>query len=159
MRPSNYREQLREKQKVKRIYGVLEKQFFLYFERADRMRGVTGENLLGILEKRLDNMVYRLGMASSRSEARQLVRHNHFRVNGHKANIPSMQLGEGDVIEVKEGSRKLKCIMTALEASSRQLSWLELDKAKFKGVIRGEPIREELTLPIDEQLIVELYSK
>ncbi len=161
LRPSDYRDQLREKQKVKRIYGVLEKQFRLYFDRADRMKGVTGENLLSLLERRLDSTIYRLGMSSSRSEARQLVRHNHFSVNGGKVNIPSYQVRPGDVIEVKERSRKKACITTALEGADRrpQFSWLELDKKAFKGSVKSAPVRDEMTLPINEQLIVELYSK
>jgi len=158
---SDYREQLREKQKVKRIYGLLERQFRLFFQRAERMRGVTGENLLSLLERRLDNTVYRLGMAASRIEARQLVRHNHFTVNGKKVNIPSYLVKAGDEIEVKERSRKVVKISSAMESADRRnrMSWLELDKKLFKGVVKGAPVREELTLPINEQLIVELYSK
>ncbi|MCA9558043.1 MAG: 30S ribosomal protein S4 [Myxococcales bacterium] len=161
LRPSDYRDQLREKQKVKRIYGVLEKQFRLYFQRADRMKGVTGENLLSLLERRLDSTVYRLGLASSRSEARQLVRHNHFTVNGRKVNIPSYQVRAGDIVEVKERSRKKACITTAMEQADRRptFSWLEMDKKAFKGTVKALPVRDELTLPINEQLIVELYSK
>lgn len=161
LRPSNYREQLREKQKVKRIYGLLEKQFRLYFERAERMKGVTGENLLGLLESRLDNTVYRLGFASSRSEARQLVRHNHFTVNGRKVNIPSYLVKPGDVVEVKERSRKVARINAALEAheSRHRVSWVDVDRKAFRGVVKSAPVREEITLPINEQLIVELYSK
>jgi small subunit ribosomal protein S4 len=158
---SDYREQLREKQKVKRIYGLLERQFRLFFSRAERMRGVTGENLLSLLERRLDSTVYRLGLAASRIEARQLVRHNHFMVNGKKVNIPSYLVKAGDEIEVKERSRKVAKISAAMEASDRRgrVTWLELDKKAFKGVVKGLPVREELTLPINEQLIVELYSK
>ena len=158
---SDYREQLREKQKVKRIYGLLERQFRLFFKRAERMRGVTGENLLSLLERRLDSTVYRLGLASSRIEARQLVRHNHFIVNGKKVNIPSYLVKSGDEIEVKERSRKVVKISSAMENSDRRgrVSWLELDKKAFKGVVKGLPVREELTLPINEQLLVELYSK
>jgi small subunit ribosomal protein S4 len=161
MRQSDYRDQLREKQKVKRIYGVLERQFRLYFERADRMRGVTGENLLGLLERRLDNTIYRMGFAASRAEARQLVRHNHFVVNGKKVNIPSFQVKAGDVITVKEKSRKVTKITNAMEGSDRRhrVSWLDLDRKEFAGTVKAEPVREELTLPINEQLIVELYSK
>ncbi len=160
-RPSDYRDQLREKQKVKRIYGVLEKQFRLYFHKADRMKGVTGENLLGLLERRMDSTIYRLGLASSRSEARQLVRHNHFTVNGKKMNIPSYLVRTGDIIEVKERSQKVQRILDSVLASDRRpmVSWLELDKKEFKGTVKAEPNREELTLPINEQLIVELYSK
>ena len=161
MRPSNYRDQLREKQKVKRIYGILEKQFRLYFKKADRMKGVTGENLLALLERRLDSTVFRLGFGSSRSEARQLVRHAHFVVNGRKVNIPSYQVRDGDIIEIKERSRKMARIATALEGAERRpmVSWLEIDKKELKGTVKSAPVRDELTLPINEQLIVELYSK
>lgn len=158
---SNYGIQLREKQKVRRIYGVLEKQFRGYFEEADRMKGVTGENLLSLLERRLDNVVYRLGFASSRTEARILVRHNHFTLNGRKANIPSIQLKAGDVVELKEKSRKIACINESLDAVVRRgvPQWLELDKDAFKGTVKLLPVREDVTMPIQEQLIVELYSK
>lgn len=161
LRPSDYRDQLREKQKVKRIYGVLEKQFRLYFQRADRMKGVTGENLLSLLERRLDSTIYRLGLASSRAEARQLVRHNHFAINGRKVNIPSYSVRVGDEIEVKERSRKVTRITASIEAAERRPrpSWLEMDKKNWKGTVKGDPVRDELTLPINEQLIVELYSK
>lgn len=158
---SNYGIQLREKQKVRRIYGVLEKQFRGYFEEADRMKGVTGENLLSLLERRLDNVVYRLGFASSRTEARILVRHNHFTLNGRKANIPSIQLKAGDVVELKEKSRKIACINESLDAVVRRgvPQWLELDKDAFKGTVKLLPAREDIAMPIQEQLIVELYSK
>lgn len=158
---SNYGEQLREKQKVKRIYGVLEKQFRRYFEMADRQKGITGVNLLILLERRLDNMVFRLGFASSRNEARQLVRHSHFRVNGRKVNIPSYLVKPGDVIELREKSRKIQRIQDSLEAVVRRgvPSWLELDKDRFRGKVLALPTREDLTMPIREQLIVELYSK
>jgi len=161
MRASNYRDQLREKQKVKRIYGVLEKQFRLYFKKADRMKGVTGENLLGLHERRLDNTVFRLGFATSRAEARQLVRHAHFLVNGKKVNIPSYQVTDGDVVEIKERSRKMARILESVEQSDRRpmVSWLEIDKKELRGTVKAGPVREELTLPINEQLIVELYSK
>jgi small subunit ribosomal protein S4 len=158
---SDYGEQLREKQKVRRMYGILEKQFRGYYERANSMKGVTGENLLKLLERRLDNVVFRLGFASTRSEARQLVRHRHFTVNGHKANIPSMLLRPGDVVQVKEKSRTVGKVVEAVGAVDRRgvPSWLELDKEQFKGVFKEMPVREELTMPIREQLIVELYSK
>ena len=153
--------QLREKQKVRRMYGLLEKQFRGYFEKADRQRGVTGENLLTLLERRLDNMVYRLGFASSRNEARMLVRQNHFLVNKKRVNIPSYLTNPGDMIEVKEKSRNVTRIQEAVEAVARRgvPSWLELDKNRFVGTIKALPMREELTMPIQEQLIVELYSK
>jgi small subunit ribosomal protein S4 len=158
---SSYGTQLREKQKVRRIYGILEKQFRGYFEKADRMKGVTGENLLSLLEKRLDNIVYRLGFASSRSEARILVRHGHFTVNGKKVNIPSYQVKIGDVVELREKSRAINVINEALEAVARRgiPQWLELDKESFKGTVKANVNREDLTTPIQEQLIVELYSK
>ncbi len=160
-RPSDYRDQLREKQKVKRIYGVLEKQFRIYFHKADSMRGVTGEELLGLLERRLDSTIYRMGFATSRTEARQLVRHNHFRINGHKVNIPSYLVRPGDVITIKERSQKVQRILDAMESTERRprMSWLDVDKKNFTGTIRSAPVRDELTLPINEQLIVELYSK
>ncbi|AAR36225.1 30S ribosomal protein S4 [Geobacter sulfurreducens] len=158
---SNYGVQLREKQKVRRIYGILEKQFRSYFQEADRLKGVTGENLLSLLERRLDNVVYRLGFAASRTEARILVRHNHFTLNGKKANIPSIQLRAGDVVELKEKSRKIACINESLDAVVRRgiPQWLELEKDAYKGVVKTLPVREDITMPIQEQLIVELYSK
>lgn len=158
---SDYGTQLREKQKVRRIYGILEKQFRGYFHEADRMRGVTGENLLSLLERRLDNTVYRLGFASSRTEARILIRHCHFTLNGRKVNIPSIQCRVGDVIELREKSRSVTCITESLEAVVRRghPQWLELNKDAFKGIVKALPIREDITLPIQEQLVVELYSK
>jgi small subunit ribosomal protein S4 len=158
---SSYGTQLREKQKVRRIYGILEKQFRGYFEKADRMKGVTGENLLSLLEKRLDNIVYRLGFASSRSEARILVRHCHFTVNGKKVNIPSFQVKVGDVIELREKSRSINVITESMEAVARRgiPQWLELDKEAYKGIVKANLSREDIALPIQEQLIVELYSK
>lgn len=158
---SDYGVQLREKQKVKRLYGLLEKQFRSYFERADRMKGVTGENLLSLLERRLDNVVYRLGFASSRAEARQLVRHGHFVLNGRKATIPSMQIKAGDAIELREKSRAVASINEALDAVVRRgiPQWLELERDAFKGIVKTVPVREDIATPIQEQLIVELYSK
>jgi small subunit ribosomal protein S4 len=158
---SAYGVQLREKQKVRRIYGLLEKQFRSYFAEADRMKGVTGETLLSLLERRLDNAVYRLGFASSRTESRQLVRHGHFTLNGRKVNIPSIQLKAGDVIELREKSRKIVSVNDSLEAVVRRgiPQWLELDRDAFKGSLKGLPVREDITTPIQEQLIVELYSK
>jgi small subunit ribosomal protein S4 len=158
---SDYGIQLREKQKVKRIYGVLEKQFRKYYTRADRQKGITGTNLLILLERRLDNIVYRMGFASSRNQARQVVRHNHFTVNGRKVNIPSYQVKIGDVIEVREKSRKSPFILEAMETVVRREmpSWLEVDGSNFSGIVKEFPNREELTMPINEQLIVELYSK
>jgi small subunit ribosomal protein S4 len=158
---SNYGVQLREKQKVRRIYGILENQFRGYFEEADRMKGVTGENLLSLLERRLDNIVYRLGFASSRNEARSLVRHGHFMVNGRKVNIPSFQVRVNDVVELREKSRKIINVNDSLEAVVRRgiPQWLELQKDAYKGLVKSLPVREDITIPIQEQLIVELYSK
>lgn len=158
---SDYGVQLREKQKVRRIYGLLEKQFRGYFQEADRMKGVTGENLLSLLERRMDNVVYRLGFASSRTESRQMVRHGHFTLNGRKVNIPSIQLKQGDVIELREKSRKIAIINDSLEAVVRRgvPQWLELQRDAYKGALKALPVREDITTPIQEQLIVELYSK
>jgi len=158
---SDYGVQLREKQKLKRMYGLLEKQFRGYFEKADRKKGITGTNLLLQLEQRLDNMVYRLGFANSRSEARQLVRHNHFLVNGRKVNIPSYLVNIGDAIEITENSKKNNKIIDAMETVARRgvPQWLELEAENFRGRVKMLPTREELTMPIQEQLVVELYSK
>ena len=156
-----YGVQLREKQKVKRIYGLLERQFRLYFQRAERKVGITGENLLRQLELRLDNSVYSLGFASSRAQARQLVRHGHIEVNGKKINIPSYQVRKGDGIQVREKSRKNNQIVQAVEtATGRGVpSWLALNAEQFQGTVSDLPKREDIRLPIQEQLIVELYSK
>lgn len=158
---SDYGLQLREKQKVKRMYGLLEKQFRGYFEEAERMRGVTGTNLLTLLERRLDNVVYRLGFANSRAQARQLVLHNHILVNGQKVNVPSYSVKVGDTIQVAEKSRNLALIRDALEAAARRgcPAWLELDKEARRGRVVMLPTREDITMPIEEHLIVELYSK
>jgi small subunit ribosomal protein S4 len=158
---SEYSLQLREKQKLKRIYSVLEGQFRRLFGRADRAKGITGENLLILLERRLDNMAYRLGFANSRAEARQLVRHGHFLVNDRKVDIPSALLKPGDVITVRERSRKIGRIQEALELSQRRgvPEWLEVDRQNFTGRIRALPSRNDLTMPINEKLVVELYSK
>lgn len=158
---SDYGTQLREKQKVRRIYGILEKQFRGYFHEADRMKGVTGENLLSLLERRLDNTVYRLGFASSRTAARILIRHCHFTLNGRKVNIPSIQCKVGDVIEVREKSKAVASISDSLDSVVRRgvPQWLELSKDLFKGAVKALPIREDVNLPIQEQLVVELYSK
>jgi small subunit ribosomal protein S4 len=158
---SNYGAQLREKQKVKRIYGLAERQFRGYYHKAIRMKGVAGENLLQLLERRLDNVIYRLGFASDHAEARQLVRHGHFRINGSKVNIPSFLCRANDAIEVKEASKKVTRILESLGAVDRRgvPRWLELDKEGFKGRLTALPSREDLTLPIREQLIVELYSR
>jgi len=158
---SDYALQLREKQKVKYMYGMLEGQFRLFFHKAEQTKGVTGENLLMLLEQRLDNVVFRLGFASSRDQARQLVRHNHFLVNNRKVNIPSFQLSVGDVVTLKEKSRKNALIVDNLEGVARRglPVWLELDATNFQATVKALPTREEITMPIQEQLIVELYSK
>jgi small subunit ribosomal protein S4 len=158
---SDYAVQLREKQKVKSMYGMLEGQFRLFFEKSEKQRGVTGENLLVMLERRLDNAIFRVGFASSRNQARQLVRHNHILVNGRKVNIPSFLVSVGDVITLKEKSRANAILLENFEAVVRRgvPSWLELDKDNFKATLKALPNREEITMPIQERLIVELYSK
>ena len=158
---SEYAVQLREKQKVKRMYGVLERQFRRYFEMAERARGITGETLLQLLERRLDNMVYRMGFATSRSEGRQLVRHGHFAINGRKVNVPSALLKPGDVVTVREKSRKVTRIVEALAQAEHRGApdWLEVDREQFSARVKALPLRAELTMPINEKLIIELYSK
>jgi small subunit ribosomal protein S4 len=160
-KPSDYGIQLREKQKVKNTYGLSEKQFRLFFEKADRQKGITGTNLLVLLERRLDNVVYRLGFANSRTQGRHFVRHNHFAINGRRVNIPSYLVDVGDKIEVVEKSRKVQAINDSLDAVVRRglPQWISVEKEKFKGEIKSFPVREDLTLPMQEQLIVELYSK
>ena len=158
---SEYAVQLREKQKVKRIYGVLEGQFRRYFEMAERSRGITGEMLLQFLERRLDNMIYRMGFATSRAEARQLVRHGHFQINGRKVNIPSALLKQGDVVRVREKSRNVTRIQEALAQGEHRgvPDWLEVAREDFSARVKALPARAELTMPINEKLIIELYSK
>jgi small subunit ribosomal protein S4 len=158
---SEYSLQLREKQKLKRMYRLLEGQFRRLFDEADRTKGITGETLMVLLERRLDNMIYRLGFANSRAEARQLVRHGHFLVNGRKIDIPSALLKVGDVVTVRERSHKVVRIQEALELSQRRgvPEWLEVDRPNFTGRIRALPARTDLTMPINEKLVVELYSK
>jgi len=158
---SDFGNQLREKQKVRRIYGVLERQFRKTVKAAERGRGITGETLLALLERRLDNVVHRLGFATSRAEGRQLVRHGHFHVNGRRLSIPSARVRKGDVIGLTERGKKAARIEGALSTiDARSLpSWLSLDLDKKEGEIIGDPVREEMTLPIQEQLIVELYSR
>ncbi len=158
---SDYAVQLREKQKVKNIYGILEGQFRNYFHKADLKKGITGENLLILLERRLDNTVFRLGFASSRKQARQLIRHNHILVNGRKVNIPSFLISVSDVITIKEKSRTNSDLVESMEAVARRgiPTWLELEKDAFKATVKALPNRDEITMPIQEQLIVELYSK
>jgi small subunit ribosomal protein S4 len=158
---AGYGLQLREKQKVKRIYGVLENQFRRYFEQAERTRGITGVTLLQLLERRLDNVCYRLGFGTSRSQARQLVLHGHFLVNGKKVDIPSFSVKMGDVVTVKPGSVKNTTIQHAMEeVKGRGVpEWLDFDAARTAGTIKSLPTREQINLPVQEQLIVELYSK
>ncbi len=163
-RPSKvmgYGSQLREKQKVKRTYGVLENQFRRYFAAAERQRGITGETLLQLLERRLDNVVYRLGLATSRPQARQLVRHGHVRVNGRRADIPSLSLKAGDAVSVRQRSAKQPAILYAMEeVKGRGIpDWLEFDASTLTGRVAALPTREQINLPVQEQLIVELYSK
>jgi small subunit ribosomal protein S4 len=161
VRFSDYGVQLREKQKVKRMYGLLEKQFRSTFNTASRMRGRAGENLLMLLERRLDNVIYRLGYVTSRAEGRQLVKHGHFKVNGKKAHTPSMLVKPGWTIEVRNRSQKIDRISGALETMEGRAvpQWLEIEKDEMRGTIKAMPQREDITLPIDEQLIVELYSR
>jgi len=158
---SEYSIQLREKQKLRRMYGILEGQFRRYFEMADRAKGVTGETLLQLLERRLDNIVYRVGFATSRSEARQLVRHGHFEVNGRKVDIPSYLVRAGDAVAVREGSRKVARIQESIELAQRRgvPDWLEVVPETFTGKVKTLPQRSDLTMPINEKLVVELYSK
>ncbi len=158
---SDYAVQLREKQKVRRMYGILEAQFRLYFKNADMAKGVTGANLLSFLERRLDNVVYRLGFANSRQQARQLVRHGLFTLNGRRVDIPSLQVKVGDVIEVPEKNRKVPVLAEAQQTVAKRgcPAWLDSDGAAFKGIVKNLPQREDIQTPINEDLIVELYSK
>ena len=158
---SDYAVQLREKQKTRKMYGILEEQFRDYFKRADMQKGVTGENLLSALERRLDNTIYRLGFATSRNQARQLVRHGLFTLNGRRVNIPSLQVKVGDVIEVRERNRQSPIIQEAQQVIARRgtPAWLEVEGEKLKGKVIALPTREDVQFPINEQLIVELYSK
>ena len=151
--------QLREKQKVKRMYGILERQFRLYFERAVRHKGVTGENLLSQLERRLDTVVLRLGLAASPAQARQFVRHGHVRLNGRKANVPSMLVRVGDEVAIREKSRKNAQILNALDVSRSVPAWLAIDRDALAGKVVALPSRGDITLPVEEHMIVELYSK
>lgn len=161
MKFTEYGIRLREKQKVRRLYGVLENQFRRYFAEADRIKGVTGQNLLQLLERRLDNVAYRLGFARTRTEARQLVRHRHLLVNDKIVNIPSYVVKPGDKVTIREKSRTKGVFENSLEQVERRgvPEWLELDREKFTGTIKSMPNREEITLPIQEQLIVEFYSR
>ncbi|MFZ5648784.1 MAG: 30S ribosomal protein S4 [Bacillota bacterium] len=158
---SEYGTQLREKQKTRRIYGVLEKQFRTYFEKAERQQGITGENLLRLLERRLDNIIYRLGLGSSRVEARQLVRHGHFTVNGRKVNIPSYTTRVGDVIEVREKSKESPRLKELMERAADRTPppWLEYEPDQARGRVVALPTRDQIDVPVQEHLIVELYSR
>lgn len=160
-KPSDYALQLREKQKVRRMYGILEGQFRRYFEEADRRKGVTGATLLTLLETRADNIVYKLGFANSRNQARQMVRHGLFLLNGRRINVPSIQMKPGDVLEVRDRTKKNLVINEALEVVARRgvPAWLEIDAPNMKGTVKALPTREDITFPMTEQLIVELYSK
>jgi small subunit ribosomal protein S4 len=160
-RDSEYRVQLREKQKAKRCYGLLEKQFRNYYEIATRQQGMTGENLLRLLESRLDNVVYRLGFSASRDEARQTVRHNHILVNGKRVNIPSFRVRPGDLVSIAPAARNLSVIKAAIISSARieVPGWLEVDVEKLQGKVLSLPQRDQIDIPVREQLIVELYSK
>jgi len=159
-KPTEYAIQLREKQKARRFYGVMEKQFERYFELAARKKGVTGEVLLQTLERRLDNIVYRMGFAASRAEARQIVKHSHIEVNGRKVNIPSYLVREGDVVAVREGSREHKRIKELAAAATRTVpAWLSVDPEALRGTVLRLPNRDEIDTPVQEQLIVEYYSR
>jgi small subunit ribosomal protein S4 len=161
VKETNYGQQLREKQKARRLYGVLERQFRQYFAKASEAKGVTGEVLLQMLERRLDNIVYRLGLALSHHQARQLVRHGHFQVNGKKVDVPSYLVSAGDVVSVRDRSKKMPVFLTSLEARKGQWvpEWLELDSGAVSGRVLNIPTRQSIQVPIREQLIVELYSK
>ena len=157
---TEYGMQLREKQKVRRFYGISESQMYKYYNMADKMKGISGENLLRILELRLDNVVYRMGLAASRAEARQLVVHGHFQLNGAKADIPSLLTKVGDVIQVKEKSRSTDKFKSLVENhNGNTVSWLNIDLEQLKGTLVAEPTREDIDIPVEEHLIVELYSK
>ena len=160
-KPTEYGVRMREKQKVRRVYGILERQFRRYFAGADRAKGVTGENLINALERRLDNAVYRMGLSSTRTDARQLVRHRHIKVNGKSVNIPSYLIKPGDKITLRESSKGLKRVQAGLDTAGRreQPEWVDFDKNSLTGTVRAMPAREAVTLPIQEQLIVEFYSR
>ena len=158
---TEYLSQLREKQRARRIYGVLERQFRNYYEQAVRMKGITGENLLRLLESRLDNVVYRAGLALSRDQARQLVRHGHVDLNGHRASIPSMRVRPGDVVQITEKSKRVQPVLHAIAFNENRapVDWLEVDRDALKATVRALPERSVIDVPVQEQLIVELYSK
>lgn len=158
---SEYALQLREKQKLKRLYGLAEKQFRSYFERAERMKGVTGSNLLSLLERRLDNVAYRMGLGGSRTQSRLVVRHGHVVVNGKRVNIPSFLVKKGDVIAVTEKSQKIATLIGNLETAKNREApqWIEVDRAAFKATVKDLPTRDDVTIPVEERMVVELYSK
>lgn len=158
---SEYALQLREKQKLKRLYGLVEKQFRAYFERAERMKGVTGSNLLSLLERRLDNVAYRFGLGGSRTQARLVVRHGHVLVNGKRVNIPSYVVNKGDVVSVADKSQKLTSILASLDSAKNREApqWIDVDRSAFKATIKDLPTRDDVTIPVEERMVVELYSK
>ncbi len=158
---SEYALQLREKQKLKRLYGLVEKQFRAYFERAERMKGVTGSNLLSLLERRLDNVAYRIGLGGSRTQSRLVVRHGHVTVNGKRVNIPSYLVSKGDVVAVTEKSQKITTILASLESAKNKEApqWLDVDRSAFKATVKDIPTRDDVTIPVEERMVVELYSK
>lgn len=158
---SEYALQLREKQKMKRLYGLVEKQFRAYFERAERMKGVTGSNLLSLLERRLDNVAYRMGLGGSRIQARLVVRHGHVLVNGKRVDIPAYSVKKGDTVTVADKSQKITAILASLESAKNREApqWLDMDRAAFKATIKDLPAREDVTIPVEERMVVELYSK
>lgn len=158
---SEYALQLREKQKLKRLYGLMEKQFRAYFDRAERMKGVTGTNLLSLLERRLDSVAYRMGLGGSRTQSRLVVRHGHVNVNGKRLDIPAYIVKKGDVVTVGEKSQKITAILASLESSKNREApqWLDMDKAAFKATIKDLPARDDITIPVEERMVVELYSK
>lgn len=158
---SEYALQLREKQKMKRLYGLVEKQFRAYFERAERMKGVTGSNLLSLLERRLDNVAYRMGLGGSRTQARLVVRHGHVLVNGKRVDIPAYSVQKGDTVTLGEKSQKITAILSSLESAKNREApqWLDMDRAAFKATIKDLPTREDVTIPVEERMVVELYSK
>lgn len=158
---SEYALQLREKQKLKRLYGLAEKQFRAYFERAERMKGVTGNNLLSLLERRLDNVAYRIGLGTSRTQARMVVRHGHVLVNGKRVDVPSFIVKKGDTVTLSEKSQKVTTILASLESAKNREApqWLDMDRAAFKTTVKDLPARDDVTIPVEERMVVELYSK
>lgn len=158
---SEYALQLREKQKLKRLYGLAEKQFRSYFDKAERMKGVTGSNLLSLLERRLDNVAYRMGLGASRTQSRLVVRHGHILVNGKRVDVPSYVLKKGDTVAVSEKSQKITSILASLESAKNREApqWIDFDRASMKATVKDLPAREDVTIPVEERMVVELYSK